>query len=194
MLSLCVVLCAGVGAQAQELSFAPAKGMFLVAAPRLIDPNFSKTVVLLLEANESGALGLVVNRPSTVTLGRAFTIFGQTPIAEHPVHYGGPLEPRQVYVLLRTATPLEGTQRIRGDIYVTTKVNALWRAKDEHWGANRWRAIAGYAGWAPRQLQGEIERGDWRVLPADEHSLFEVPTLAMWTELWRQLDGLWVDG
>src|SRR5919107_1396620 len=136
------------------------RGALLVAAPTLLDPNFQRTVVLVTEHTDEGAMGLVLNRPTETTVAEAAPeLSGLTGPAER-VHQGGPVQPRAV-VVLAEFRDLEraGSETLRGRVY------------------------AGYAGWGPGQLEGELEDEGWIVV---EHPLAD--------ELFSPgPDGLWHD-
>ena len=174
-----------------RIGYPPARGMLLVAAPRLRDPRFARTVVLLLEYDGTGALGLVVNRPTEVSLDDALV----TPppnSADHVVFSGGPVEHRRLIALLRSPVAEEGAQHVFGDVYASGSMDTLRRMleRDEH--AANLHAYLGYAGWSPGQLDAEIARGDWIVAPADAASIFDTPPDAVWRDLMRRMAGHWV--
>ena len=146
-------------------------GQLLVAAEQMGDPRFARTVVFMVQHDRSGALGLVVNRP-----------FRELPIAillerlgedakgatgTIRVHYGGPVEPGRAFVLHTVEYATDGTLVIGGGIAVTAQPEIL---RDIAAGSGPRRSLLafGHAGWAPGQLEDEIARGDWHIVPADE--------------------------
>ena len=169
----------------------PARGMFLVAAPALRDPNFARTVVLLLEYDESGALGLVINRPTEHSLHDMLA----TPLPNsegHAVFSGGPVELRRMIALLRSRAAIDGAERLFGDVHASGSMDTLRRVLERDGHAADVHAYVGYAGWSPGQLDAEIARGDWIVTPADAASIFDTPPRDVWRNLMRRNAGRWV--
>ena len=167
------------------------RGMFLIAGPRLPDPRFARTVVLLLEYDQTGALGLVINRPTQLPLGDALV----TPppgSADHLVHSGGPVEHRRLLALLRSPEQVGDAQHVFGDVYASGSMDTLREMleRDDH--AADVRTYLGYAGWSPGQLDAELARGDWIVTPADAESIFDAPPEEVWEALMRENAGRWV--
>lgn len=155
-------------------------GRFLVAGQHLRDPNFAQTVVLLLDYGERGARGVIINRRTDVKLAAVFPRI--TGLRQRPdtVYLGGPVARNQLLVLLRSDKPRAATEHVVDDVYVSTSrrvlVDALNRAAAVH-------VYAGYAGWAPGQLDREVARGDWHVLPADVETVFSEAPDDVWREL-----------
>ena len=169
----------------------PGRGMFLLAAPRLRDPRFARTVVLLLEYDRTGALGLVINRPTEASLHDVLA----TPLPNsegHAVFAGGPVELRRLIALLRSPVAVDGAERLFGDVHASGSMDTLRRMLERDGHAADVHAYLGYAGWAPGQLDAEIARGDWIVAPADAQSVFDTPPVDVWPNLMRRNAGRWV--
>ena len=169
----------------------PGRGMFLLAAPRLRDPRFAQTVVLLLEYDRTGALGLVINRPTEASLQDVLA----TPLPNsegHAVFAGGPVELRRLIALLRSPVAVDGAERLFGDVHASGSMDTLRRMLERDGHAADVHAYLGYAGWAPGQLDAEIARGDWIVAPADAQSVFDTPPVDVWPNLMRRNAGRWV--
>jgi putative transcriptional regulator len=159
----------------------------LVASPTLVDPNFHRTVVLLLEHSEDGALGVVLNRPTTLssqeTLPQEF--HGALGSGE-VIHEGGPVEPENVILLAEYAAPLEDTVLAVGTIGVVdpgTDPQSL--AASTH----AVRAFGGYAGWSAGQLEAEIDEEAWIdavCLPSD---VFTDAPDSLWREVLERKGG-----
>jgi putative transcriptional regulator len=157
-------------------------GSFLVASPKLHDPNFRQAVVLLLKHGEGGTFGLVVNRPG-----------GVTPESRLPIFRGGPC-PGPGLILLHghpdwasTAADLgeegEADRDLAPGIFLGDAdclKRVLEAGPDE---AYRFRVFGGYAGWGPGQLEGELAHGAWAVVPATGELLFDVPAEELWANL-----------
>ena len=169
----------------------PGRGMFLLAAPRLRDPRFAQTVVLLLEYDRTGALGLVINRPTEASLHDVLA----TPLPNsegHAVFAGGPVELRRLIALLRSPVAVAGAEHLFGDVHASGSMDTLRRMLERDGHAADVHAYLGYAGWAPGQLDAEIARGDWIVAPADAGSVFDTPPVDVWPNLMRRNAGRWV--
>ena len=180
----------GAGALAR-IGHRPGRGMFLLAAPQLRDPRFAQTVVLLLEYDETGALGLVINRPTEASLHDVLA----TPLPNsegHAVFAGGPVELRRLIALLRSPDAVDGAERLFGDVHASGSMDTLRRMLERDGHAADVHAYLGYAGWAPGQLDAEIARGDWIVAPADAGSVFDTPPVDVWPNLMRRNAGRWV--
>ena len=139
------------------------RGQLLVAGPALLDPNFRRTVVLLGEHGEDGAMGLVLNRVSDVTVADAVPPIADLVDDGELVHVGGPVQPQAVVVLADFVEPhragalvLDTIGFLPGDVDDETDLGELRTV----------RVYAGYAGWGPGQLEDELDEQSWVVLPA----------------------------
>lgn len=165
------------------------KGVFLVAAPSLRDPNFRQTVVLLCEHGHEGALGVVVNRPTAMVLSEALP---QVPVLEgqgHVLYAGGPVQPNQVLLLYKLLQEPDDTHHVFDGVYLGGDMNVVERMLTETTRAERFRAYVGYSGWAPGQLENEMKTGSWITLPADSGVLFEQDPARIWSDILRSLGG-----
>jgi len=162
---------AAVAAEAAGLT-----GQFLVATDELQDPRFIRTVVYVVHHDAGGAMGLIVNRPigdaSLADLLERLGMEGKGINGEILVHFGGPVEPAQGFVLHTTDYATGGTQVVKDGIAVTSQPEIL-RAIGTGTGPRRSLFALGYAGWSPGQLEGEIKAGAWAVVPADEALVFD---------------------
>ena len=180
----------GVGPPAR-IGYRPQRGMFLLAAPRMADPRFAQTVVLLLEYDETGALGLVVNRPTRLSLHDAL-VTPPPKSAGHVVFSGGPVEHQRLIALLRSSNAVGDAQHVFGDVYASASMETLRLMLERDEIGTDVHAHLGYAGWSPGQLDAEIARGDWIVTPADAESIFDAPPGDVWRNLMRRNAGRWV--
>ena len=158
-------------------------GMLLVARASLPDPRFHDAVVMVVQHGSQGTAGLVLNRPSRLTLTEVLPTLPVLAGADNKLSYGGPVAPRTFMVLVEAAgTPPQPAQRVLDSVYLTgTAQLSAWLDR-EPLGAV-YRVFAGYVGWAPEQLAGETARGDWQVLPADRQVLFMTDLGGLWNEL-----------
>jgi putative transcriptional regulator len=142
-------------------------GQLLLASPTLLDPNFRRTVVLIGVHSEEGALGVVLNRPSTVTVEEAVPQLESAVAGDEPVFLGGPVQPASVVLLAEFADPEPAGMLVVGRIgfpAADTDMDELAQA------TTRRRVFAGFAGWGEGQLDAEVDHGDWiahSALPED---------------------------
>lgn len=163
-------------------------GSFLVASRSLRDPNFSQTVIVVVDYSEKGALGLIVNRPTDVELSEMVADLELIDESMKTVWVGGPVAHWQVVLLARSVGEIEGAERIFEDIYFTASRDVL---EDFLATETEFRAYAGYAGWAAGQLESEIDRGSWHVLPGEPEMIFDPAPLDLWTELISRGEAQW---
>jgi putative transcriptional regulator len=161
------------------------RGKLLIATPVIVDPNFRRTVVLLAEHTEEGAMGLVLNRPSDTLVSEAVPpLEGIVPDGE-PVYVGGPVEPSAVVVLAEFDEPEEAGSIVVGDIgfVVADPEHAVRPAA-----IRRSRVYAGYSGWSAEQLESELEEEAWFVEPARPDDVF-ADADALWSDVLRRKGG-----
>ena len=168
------------------------RGKFLVASKELRDPHFFETVVLLLEYDSKGAMGLVINRPTTVKLSKVLPDIEGLQKRSDTIYLGGPVAKNQLMLLIRTSTPPEGSRLVFKDIYLSSSQEIIEKMVDNPDTPERFRVYAGYAGWAPGQLDHEVSRGGWHILQADQESVFDKTPSEIWPELIRRSSALWV--
>lgn len=160
----------------------PLKGHFLVAARHLNDPNFFKTVVLIIDHGDEGAMGLVVNRPSCLSVAAALSHEFDLSASSEMVHFGGPVD-REALFILHNADRGDCCKQIVVPGVVTVGSSEEFQSvlgAVEAQEPLAYRIFHGCAGWAPDQLEGEIERGDWLVLPACSETTFHEDPYELW--------------
>ena len=141
----------------------PAKGRFLIASRDLRDPNFEQTVVLLVDYSADGATGVIVNRPTKTRAAQLLPEVEELEEREDKVWLGGPVATWQMVLLARSSERREGTHLVFDDVIFSGSKDVLKRLIGEE---GEFRIYVGHAGWAPGQLDREIERGGWHILPA----------------------------
>ena len=166
------------------------KGKFLVAGRHLNDPNFAETVVLLLGYDQQGALGVIINRPTQVSLADVLSETLQPRPQTDMVYIGGPVGRSGMLLLLQSATQPDETQHVFGDVYFSGSLAVLQQMIEKK--DRSFRVYAGHAGWAPGQLDNEVARGDWHVVNADVARIFRTPAEKVWPELIARSAGKWV--
>jgi putative transcriptional regulator len=152
-------------------------GQLLIAGPGLLDPNFWRTVVLMVEHNDDGALGLVLNRPSETTVGEAVPELGELVDRDERLFIGGPVQPSAVIILAQFEDPSDAALIAFDDIGVLASAAAM---EDPTAGVRRGRAFVGHSGWGPGQLDSELERGDWILEPANRGDAFADRPTDLW--------------
>jgi putative AlgH/UPF0301 family transcriptional regulator len=179
------VACAPGFAQTDDL----AVGKFLVASRDLGDPNFAKTVILLVHYTEDqGAVGLVVNRATDVPISRVFQDFKEAKSRTDPVYVGGPVELNSVMALLRTASKPGNATRVFGDVYLISNKDQLRATMASAAESNVFHAYVGYAGWGAGQLEHEVDLGAWHIMPADAATVFHSDPDSVWPRLIRRTE------
>lgn len=163
-----------------------AKGKLLVADRDLLDPNFAETVVLLIDYTAKGAMGVIINRPTTVALSELFPDSKALRQRSERVYMGGPVGRTQALLLVQSPRHHEDAHKIFGDVYASGSRALLQQLAVKTTPGERFRVYIGYAGWAPGQLDQEVSRGDWYILPATATLIFDTPSEAVWPELIRQ--------
>jgi len=162
--------------------------LLLVASPELSDPNFADTVVLLLDADDDGALGVVLNRPSRVPVEQVLDAWGDVVDDPEVLFQGGPVGTDGALAVALASDPdgAAGFRAVSGPLGILDldTPTALVVGTVE-----RLRIFAGYAGWGAGQLEGEIARGDWYVVPATYDDVFAADTLGLSRRVLRRQPG-----
>jgi putative transcriptional regulator len=157
-----------------------AAGKLLVAARRLPDPNFANTVILLADVTKDGAVGLVLNRRSRVTLARVFPQLVPSMATAAHAYLGGPVEITRTMVLIRAAQAPAGARRVIDGVHLATAREAVEAAVAAAAPATGLRVYLGYAGWSAGQLEAETQQGVWHVLEAEAAIVFDADPSSMW--------------
>ena len=159
-------------------------GMLLVASPALIDPNFYRTVVLLLEYNDDGALGVVLDRPLDIDVVEHLPSW-QTHLAPpHRVFEGGPVQPETaIGVAFRPeARPLETWRPVLGGVGLVD----VAQDPGEVGGVEEARIFAGYSGWGAGQLEMELAVGSWFPVEGSRDDVFDPVPTGLWRRVLRR--------
>jgi putative transcriptional regulator len=163
-----------------------ARGRLVVASRGLSDANFAETAVFLLDYHQRGAMGVIINRPTEVPLAQVWPDMAGLQQRQETAHIGGPVATRRITLLIRSSRPLEDAQQVIDNIHVSTSQTLFARLVDRADAVEQFRVYAGYAGWGPGQLEREVARGDWHVLPADAATVFDTAPADVWPTLMRQ--------
>jgi putative transcriptional regulator len=165
-------------------------GKLLVATPALVDPNFRQTVVLLLDSDEDGAVGVVLNRPSPVPVEEVLPGWAEVLAGPHVLFQGGPVSTDSALavagVAATTGEDPVGFRRLFGQtgiVDLDTPTELMTPA------ITTMRIFAGYAGWGSGQLEVEIEEGSWYVVPLAPGDVFGPEPEGLWTRVLRRQPG-----
>ena len=155
------------------------QGSLLVASPLLVEPTFRRTVILLLEHGDDGAIGLILNRPSDHPVDEHLPQWSNLTLAPGMVYIGGPVEPDVAIGLASSSA---------GSATVVPGLSTLDLESDPPSGVETVRIYAGYSGWSAGQLEDEIAEGAWYVVAAAPDDAFSQPD-GMWARILRRQEG-----
>ena len=164
---------------AQEI----ANSIFLVAQRGMRDPNFRETVVLVTQPQRGGPFGVIINRPLEHRLSEVFSEFESLKGHKDVLYFGGPVQPDGLVFLVRAKTRPPRGMSVLKDVYFTGDIDLLEELLQRRQPTEGLKVFAGYSGWGPGQLQHEIGRGDWYILPADAATIFQEDASQIWPEL-----------
>lgn len=165
-------------------------GTLLVASPDMPDNRFSQTVILMLKHDNQGTFGVIVNQPSPFSLSDVTPELTQSPNNDYPLNYGGPVDLEALSLLLRTDHPPDGIFKIHEGFYFTRETRVFDKVIARQPSASDLRVILGYAGWAPNQLESEIKRSDWRIVPGKAMQILDIDQNELWQHLIEQTGGM----
>lgn len=180
-------------------------GRFLIATRQVQGPFFAKSVVLLIQHDRNGAMGLILNRPSITPVSELLAQQEQeknpkpkspAPKEEPPrkdtIYVGGPVDPSRVVFLVQATKPPTDSIQVLPHVYATSESEVLDQFADNRLPPDHFRAYVGYAGWGPGQLEGEIARGDWFLAPAQTEAIFDPEPQKIWERLVAEHEGVQV--
>jgi putative transcriptional regulator len=160
-------------------------GTLLVASPELTDPNFARSVVLVLRHETEGTLGVVLNRPTNVEPATVFPELAAS-VGSYPgrLFRGGPISPTQLLILVRglAAATVSGPE-VLDKVFLSIDAESLPEMTRLADGTNDLRLYAGHVAWVPGQLDAEIQAGGWQLLPGSAEIVFHAEPGELWTEL-----------
>lgn len=158
------------------------KGHLLISSGGLFDPNFRHTVVLIGEHGAEGAVGVVINRPLDVTVRDAVPPLASLVSEEEALYEGGPVDPATPVLLAELGESHRPDVPVIGNIgFLTGEV-----AADMAWKIVQARIYSGYSGWAPGQLEAELEEDAWIVDPARPEDVFDDDPETLWSRVLRR--------
>lgn len=168
----------------------PMAGSLLIAAPDMPDPNFTRAIVYLIEHDHTGSLGVVITRHSETEVASILPAWADVCASPAVFHIGGPVKPDTGIALAVLSAGADGSydvglQQIEGRVHVVDLDSDPAQLRDR---CDGMRVFVGYTGWAPGQLQGELDRGDWYVAPSLPTDLLAPAHVDVWGEVLRRQD------
>ncbi len=163
-------------------------GKLLVASRNLGDPNFAKTVILLVRYDAKGVLGLVINRRTDVPLSRVLESLKAAKDLSDPVYLGGPVEMPAVFALFQSPAKLEGAEHVFDGVYLISAKTLFEQTISSRPKPDVFHVYLGYAGWTQDQLRKEVELGAWFVFPAATGTVFNADPDSLWREMIRKTE------
>ena len=172
------------GSSAQD-GLRPGRGVLLVAGTQIRDPRFMESVILLISAGPGGSMGLILNKPTATKVSSRFGGTGSMSQGA-PLFFGGPVAGHELLMLRRADRAPADWAAVVDRVFVTNSRMAMMDTLMTARTAEEFRVYTGYAGWAAGQLEWEIGRGDWYLLPADAALIFRRDMTKLWPELFRK--------
>jgi len=159
-------------------------GRFLVSARDLPDPSFAESVILLIQYDKGGTVGLMINHRTKAPISRIFENLNTAKHGSEPIYVGGPVEMNAVLGLFRSQNkPDAAATSVLGDVYVVSSKALLEKTLAASSGPNDVRLYMGYCGWAVGQLENEVRQGGWWVFNGDARLVFDPYPGSVWTRL-----------
>jgi putative transcriptional regulator len=170
------------GARAQQADLG---AVTLVAAPRLVDPDYRGTVLLAVPVENNRHVGVIINRPTGRSLSSLFPEHAPSKLVKDPVYFGGPMLRQAVFAVVHIDhTPGPGSIQMMKELFLATQGSVVDHIIEET--PNEARYYVGYVAWRPGELRQEVDRGLWYVLDADTDLVFRKDPASLWEELLRR--------
>jgi len=170
-------------AAAAQAQVAPSKPVFLIARPGMPDPNFRESVVLVVQSQGGETTGVILNRPTDRSLAELLPSERFEAFTD-PIYFGGPVAQQGLFALFQADRYSGVAVPMLPQIYLAVLPDSVDALLDKP--PAKIRFFSGYSGWAPGQLQGELERGDWLVADADAKTVFLRDTSRLWQDMLRR--------
>jgi putative AlgH/UPF0301 family transcriptional regulator len=159
-----------------------AVGTLLVASQGLGDPNFAGTVILLVHFDDTGVVGLILNRRTTIPLSKVIDLKAAKDRTD-PVYLGGPMEPSTAFALYQSQAKIDKAESVFSGVYLITDKDAFEQTISAKPDPRVFHVYLGYAGWTQDQLRAEVKLGAWYVFPADTNSVFNSDPDSLWQQM-----------
>jgi putative transcriptional regulator len=186
--ALWVLLLAGIALPQTKSTNDLGSAKLLVASRDLADPNFTKTVILLVHDDDDKVLGLILNRRTDVTLSTALPALKAAKGRADRIYTGGPVNASTVFAMLQSPAKVEGAPRIFDDVYLILTRTLLEQTIAARRDPGVFHIYLGYAGWTGDQLRREVELGAWFVFPADAATVFDSDPDTLWPRMIRKTE------
>lgn len=175
------------------------KGSILIAAPHLVDPNFTRTVVLMVEHSDEGGFGLVLNRPGSTTVSELWSMLSTDPCpGDAGIYVGGPVQTSSIFLLHTCSDLADGAEPVVAGIFLgndlallATLLERQRALRDAGSEEEIVRVYCGYSGWGEGQLDRELETGSWVVQPATTEFLLETQVADLWSRSLERAGGIY---
>jgi len=158
-------------------------GKLLISSRGLGDPNFAESVVLLIQYDQHGAVGLMINRRTEATISRVLKDVDTAKRGADQVYIGGPVELDVVLALLKSQKKPDEAASVLNDVYVVSTKPSLEKALSASSGAGDLRVYLGYCGWGGGQLENELRLGGWWIFSGDAAQVFDPHPDTLWSRL-----------
>jgi putative transcriptional regulator len=168
----------------------PLTAILIIARGDLPDPNFADSVVLVMNNLGPGPVGIIINRPMQIPVSRLFPDLDRLAQVRDKVYFGGPVDFGSVWFLFRAATPPEHAIKACDGVYLSADRQLLLKLLGRNKPMDSLRIFLGHAGWAPGQLEAEIERSDWTAKPAEMEAIFSRKSEHPWPPLPEPKDSI----
>lgn len=163
-------------------------GKILVASRNLGDPNFAQTVILLVQYDAGGVVGLILNRRTELPMSRVLGDYQAAKDRSDPVYFGGPLDSEQIRALRKAPAKLDGATQICHGVYQIATKAQLEQALADRATPKALHVYLGYTGWHADQLRKEMELGAWFVFPGDAETVFNSDPDSLWPQMIRKTE------
>ena len=163
-------------------------GKLLVASRDLPDPNFARTVVLLVQFSDDGVIGLIINRRSQVPVSRVLDNMAGARGRQDAVYAGGPVGQTDILALLRAPKQPGDAKRVMGEVFLVSSKETLEETLAAATGPDKMHVFLGYAGWTEPQLQHEVDLGAWYIFQGSPEAVFNSEPDSLWPRLIRETE------
>jgi putative transcriptional regulator len=171
--ALCAVLfLSGSSRPASDADTKPLNAILIIARDDLPDSNFADSIVLVMNDLGPGPVGIIINRPMPIPVSRLFPDIERLAHVHDKVYFGGPVDFDTVWFLFRAVKPPEHAIKACDGVYLSADRQLLLQLLGRNKPMDSLRIFLGHAGWAPGQLEAEIERSDWTARPAEMGAIF----------------------
>jgi putative transcriptional regulator len=159
------------------------EGSILLADRDLKDANFAQSVILIVRYDDEGTLGLILNRPTKVPISEILEDWKEAKDRTEPVFFGGPVESSSLLALFRSRAQVDQAHRVIPEVHVIAERSQMQKNLVTGGTPDKLRLYVGYVGWAPEQLEEEVDLGAWHVYPGDVNLVFDSDPDTLWTRL-----------